>query len=176
MRRGLGMASQIWWGAGIPGTLADIKIHRDGSVEVICGTQDLGTGTRTHMAVVAADTLGLDPQDITIKIGDSDYPYAPPSGGSLTTPSVAPAVRDAALKAVDRLKQLAARKLEVDISVIVLADKKFFDRDNPEKTVAFKEIAGDLRRETVFHGRIRSLNETLGQLLRCPLRRGRGGH
>lgn len=159
IRRGLGMASQIWWGAGVPGTLADIKIHQDGSVEVICGTQDIGTGTRTHMAVVAADTLGLDPHDITIKIGNSDYPYAPVSGGSLTTPSVAPAVRDAALKAADRLKQLAAKKLEVDITSIKLEDNKLIDRNNPEKAVSFQDTARDLRRETVFHGERKGLPE-----------------
>lgn len=152
IKRGLGMASQIWWGAGVPGTLSDIKIHRDGSVEVICGTQDIGTGTRTHMAVVAADTLGLNPKDITIKIGNSDYPYAPSSGGSLTTPSVAPAVRDAALKAAERMKQLAAKKLEVEIESIKLEDNKLFDKKNPENSISFKEIARDLRRETVFHG------------------------
>ncbi|MDH4272122.1 MAG: xanthine dehydrogenase family protein molybdopterin-binding subunit, partial [Candidatus Aminicenantes bacterium] len=83
-RRGLGMASQIWWGGGVPGTLADIKLHRDGSVEAVSGTQDIGCGTRTYMATVAAETLGLEPQDITVKIGDTLYPWAPISGGSLT--------------------------------------------------------------------------------------------
>src|SRR4030043_449929 len=102
-RRGLGMASQIWWGGGVPGTLADIKLHRDGSVEAISGTRDIGCGTRTYMATVAAETLGLKPQDITVKIGDTVYPWAPISGGSLTAPSVAPAARDAALQAADVL-------------------------------------------------------------------------
>jgi len=151
-RRGLGMASQIWWGAGAPGTLADIKIHRDGSVEVICGTQDIGCGTRTYIATVAAETLGLDPEDVTVKIGDTVYPWAPSSGGSQTTPSVAPAVRDAALKAAERLKLLAAAILNVPASRIVLADKKLFDKDNPGVSVSFQDAAKELRREAVFHG------------------------
>ena len=151
-RRGLGMASQIWWGAGVPGTLADVKIHRDGSVEAISGTQDIGCGTRTFMATVTAETLGLEPQDITVKIGDTAYPWAPISGGSLTAPSVAPAVRDAALKAAEHLKEMAAKKLEVPATDIVLADKKLLDKNNPEKAVAFKELVRDLRREAVFHG------------------------
>ncbi len=160
LRRGLGMATQIWGGAGVPGTLADLMIYPDGSVEIKCGTQDIGCGTRTHMAVVAADTLGLDPQDITVKLGDSDYPYAPSSGGSLTTPSVAPAVRDAALKAAEALKQIAAQKLEAPAENLVLADRKVFDPDNPEKTIAYSDLFQGrerLRRETIFHGERKGL-------------------
>jgi xanthine dehydrogenase YagR molybdenum-binding subunit len=151
-RRGLGVASQIWWGAGVPGTLADVKLHRDGSVEVISGTQDIGCGTRTYMATITAEALGLDPEDITVKIGDTTYPWAPSSGGSQTTPSVAPAVRDAALKAAERLKLLAATLLNVHASRIVLAGKKLFDKDNPDLSVSFQEAAKELRREAVFHG------------------------
>jgi xanthine dehydrogenase YagR molybdenum-binding subunit len=151
-RRGMGVASQIWWGAGTPGTLADVKVQPDGSVEAVCGTQDIGCGTRTFMAVIVAETLGLEPQDITIKIGDTAYPWAPNSGGSQTAPSVAPAVRDAALKAAERMKALAAKKLSVPAVDIVLADKKLFDKNNPEKSIAFQELSRDLRREAVFHG------------------------
>jgi xanthine dehydrogenase YagR molybdenum-binding subunit len=151
-RCGIGAASQIWWGDGVPGTLADIKIHPDGSVEAICGTQDIGGGTRTFMAMVTAETLGLAPQDITVKIGDTAYPWAPLSGGSLTAPSVAPAVRDAALKAADHLKNLAAKKLKTPAAEIVLANKKIYAQNNPENSVPFSEIAKELRREAVFHG------------------------
>jgi len=151
-RRGLGMASSIWFGAGSPGTLADLVLYPDGSVEVVCGTQDIGCGTRTHMAVVAAETLGLEPKDITIKLGNSDYPWAPISGGSLTTPSVAPAVRDAAVKAVERLKAVAAARLKVDAGDIVMDGRKFASKSDPAKSATFAEVYRDLRRETVFHG------------------------
>jgi len=151
-RRGLGVASSIWFGAGVPGTLADIVLYPDMSVEVICGTQDLGTGTKTHMAVVAAETLGLEPTDITVKLGNSDYPWAPGSGGSQTTPSVAPAVRDAALKAVERLRAVAAARLKIDAGDVVMADRKFSSKSDPAKSAAFAEVCRDLRRETVFHG------------------------
>lgn len=152
VRRGIGMASQIWWGVGRPGTLADIKLHPDGSVEAVCGTQDLGTGTRTHMAVVTAETLGLDPEDVTVKIGSTEYPWCGGSGGSTTTPSVAPAVRDAALKAADYLKNLAAGKIESKPEDILIEEKNFKDRSNPEKSISFKNLLKDMRREKVFHG------------------------
>lgn len=151
-RRGIGMASQIWWGSGVPGTLADVMLYPDGSVEVTCGTQDIGCGTRTHMAVVAADTLGLNPEEIIIRLGSSDYPWAPVSGGSLTTPSVAPAVRDASLKAAAYLKTIAAEKLEVNESEIILGNRKLLVKENPDKSVSFKDVMGELPRETVFHG------------------------
>jgi xanthine dehydrogenase YagR molybdenum-binding subunit len=152
LRRGLGVATSIWFGAGVPGTLADVVLYPDASVEVVCGTQDIGTGTRTHMAVVAAETLGLEPKDITVKLGNSDYPWAPISGGSLTAPSVAPAVRDAALKAAERLRALAAARLKVAADDVVMGDRRFFAKSAPEKTAAFAEVCRDLRRETVFHG------------------------
>ncbi|OGD11510.1 MAG: hypothetical protein A2W20_09560 [Candidatus Aminicenantes bacterium RBG_16_66_30] len=152
LRRGIGVATSIWFGAGVPGTLADIVLYPDGSVEVICGTQDIGCGTRTHMAVVAAETLGLEPKDITVKLGNSDYPWAPASGGSLTTPSVAPAIRDAALKAVERLKAVAAARLKIEAGDIVMADRKFASKSDPAKAAPFADVYRDLRRETVFHG------------------------
>jgi xanthine dehydrogenase YagR molybdenum-binding subunit len=152
IRTGIGMASQIWPGAGVPGTLADLKIYADGSIEVECGTQDIGTGTRTHIAVVAADTLGFEPQDITVKIGNSDYPWAPISGGSLTVPSVAPAVRDAALKAADQLKQLAAKKLNIAAADVVFENKKFMSKNDPSKAVEYKDLVRTLPRPMCFHG------------------------
>ncbi len=152
MKRGLGVATQIWWGVGRPGTLVDLKMHPDGSIETICGTQDLGGGTRTYMAMVAAETLGLEPRDITVKIGNTDYPWAGSSGGSTTTPSVAPAVRDAASKAANYLKQLAAKKLNIAPENVVIENKKLFDKNNPANSIPFKEIFRDIRREVVFHG------------------------
>jgi xanthine dehydrogenase YagR molybdenum-binding subunit len=151
-RRGLGMATSIWFGAGVPGTLADLVLYPDASVEIVCGTQDIGTGTRTHMAVVVAETLGLEPKDVTVKLGSSDYPWAPISGGSLTTPSVAPAVRDAALKAVERLKEVAAQLLKAQASDVAMGDRKFFLKSAPDKAVPFADVYRALRRETVFHG------------------------
>jgi xanthine dehydrogenase YagR molybdenum-binding subunit len=152
VKRGLGMASQIWWGDGVPGTLADIKIYPDGSVEAVSGTQDIGCGTRTFMAMITAETLGLEPQDITIRIGDTTYPWAPISGGSLTTPSVGPAIRDAALKAAEHLKSLAAKKLQIAASDVVIENKKLFDRNNPSRSLSFQEATKELRREAIFHG------------------------
>jgi xanthine dehydrogenase YagR molybdenum-binding subunit len=158
VRRGLGMASQIWWGVGRPGTLADIKLHPDGSVEAVCGTQDIGCGTRTYMATITAETLGLKPKDITVKIGSTEYPWCGASGGSTTTPSVAPAIRDAALKAADYLKKMAAEKLEIKPDDINIENRNFSNKNNPAQSIGYKKLLDELRkerrltREKVFHG------------------------
>jgi xanthine dehydrogenase YagR molybdenum-binding subunit len=152
VRTGIGMASQIWPGTGAPGTLADVKLYPDGTVEVDCGTQDIGTGTRTHMAVVAAETLGLEPKDVVVHLGNSDLPWAPSSGGSMTTPSVAPAVRDAALKAAEYLKNLASKKLGLPPAEIVLEKRKAASKADPAKAIELKELARGIPRPLPFHG------------------------
>lgn len=159
IRRGIGMASQIWGGAGVPGTLADVKLHPDGSVEAICGTQDIGGGTRTFMATITAETLGQKPEDITVKIGNTDYPWAPLSGGSLTAPSVGPAIRDAALKAADYLKKLGASKLKIDPADVILEGEKLYNKNDPSKSITFRDLRRELGRERVFHGERKGLPE-----------------
>ena len=78
---GVGCAGATWGGGG-RGSEAEVRINPDGSVEVRCGTQDLGTGTRTLVAVVAAEVFGLKPEQITAKIGDTQFPPSGGSGGS----------------------------------------------------------------------------------------------
>ena len=70
-----------------------------------CGTQDLGTGTRTYIALIAADIFGLKPDQITVRIGDTQFPPSGGSGGSSTSPSVSPAILDTCTKALDALQQ-----------------------------------------------------------------------
>jgi xanthine dehydrogenase YagR molybdenum-binding subunit len=92
IKRGFGCAANQWGGGG-RGTRAQCEILPDGGVVVRCGTQDLGVGTRTLVAIVAAETLGLPIEAVRAEIGDSQYPFSGGSGGSTTAPSVAPAIR-----------------------------------------------------------------------------------
>ncbi|HEU5324093.1 MAG TPA: molybdopterin cofactor-binding domain-containing protein, partial [Methylomirabilota bacterium] len=98
-KRGLGMANGNWYVIAREDVQAEVRIHRDGSVEVLAGAQDIGTGFKTAMAIVAAEELGLRPADIRVGVGDTRFPPGPVSGGSNTTNSVAPAVRLAAHQA-----------------------------------------------------------------------------
>jgi len=96
---GVGCAGATWGGGG-HGSEAEVRINPDGSVEVRCGTQDLGTGTKTLIAIVAAEVFGLEPAAISVSIGDTTFPPSGGSGGSTTAASVAPAVFDACQSAL----------------------------------------------------------------------------
>ncbi|MDP9276485.1 MAG: xanthine dehydrogenase family protein molybdopterin-binding subunit, partial [Chloroflexota bacterium] len=111
-RRGIGMATQIWGGGGGPPAYATVHVNPDGTVVLTTGTQDIGTGTRTILAQICADELGVDLDDVQVRLGDTDNPYGPISAGSLTTASVGPAVRIAARDAKEQLLGAAAGVLE----------------------------------------------------------------
>lgn len=109
IKRGIGMASQMWFGAGAPPSYALVKINADATATVITATQDLGTGTKTVLAQIAAEELGFPLESIAVEIGDTQTGvYAGGSGGSMTIASVGPAVREAAADAREQLTQLAA--------------------------------------------------------------------
>jgi len=112
IKRGLGCSANRWGGAGAGGR-AHCEIASDGSVVMRCGTQDIGTANRTIMAIVVAETLGLEVSQITIELGDSNYPFAPGSGGSTTAAAVMPAMRITAGKARDALFERMAPQLGV---------------------------------------------------------------
>src|SRR5205823_18859 len=93
-KRGVGMASQVWYGGGGPPSYAWIRVGSDGRALVVTAMQEIGTGTRTAMAQIAAEELGLPLDRVEVVLGDSARgPYATLSAGSSTTPSVGPAVR-----------------------------------------------------------------------------------
>jgi xanthine dehydrogenase YagR molybdenum-binding subunit len=93
------MGSCIWYTGGGPGHAVDVTVHRDGKVEVSNGSQDIGTGTRTVLAVIVAEVLGLDPASIQVNLGRTRWPSGPGSGGSQTAPTLGPCARAAAEKA-----------------------------------------------------------------------------
>ena len=103
VKTGVGCAGATWGGGG-RGTKAEAQINPDGSIEIRCGTQDLGTGSKTVIALIAADLLGLKPEDITVRVGDTNFPSSGGSGGSTTTASVAPAIFDLCTKALQELQ------------------------------------------------------------------------
>jgi xanthine dehydrogenase YagR molybdenum-binding subunit len=86
---------------------ARVRILADGTAEVDCASQDLGTGTYTIMAQTTADGLGLPLEKVTAKLGDSAQPEAPVSGGSQSAASILPAIQAACDMAVNQLAQLA---------------------------------------------------------------------
>ena len=144
--RGMGVGSGTWGGGGRDRTQAMASIYRDGTVEVKIGTQDIGTGTRTLVAMVAAEELGLDYKEIMPLIGKSDYPWCGSSGGSTTAPSVAPAVKQATTKSKAKLVSIVAKHLQVAAEDVVLENKEFVAND---KKLSWKDACSLIGEEPI---------------------------
>ncbi|HXX38941.1 MAG TPA: xanthine dehydrogenase family protein molybdopterin-binding subunit [bacterium] len=140
-RRGLGMATQIWGGAGSPPAYAEMRLNSDGTAEVRIGTQDIGTGVKTALAQVAAEVLTLPVDRVTVSLGDTDLPYSPLSAGSQTLVSCGPAVRMAADEVRRHLLDTAASLLEAALSDIRLEAGRAFVAGVPERGMTVAEIA-----------------------------------
>ncbi len=120
MRTGVGVASSIWGDFGRPRVaVATVSIHRDGTIEVKNGVQDIGTGIATVLAQVVAEVFQRPLASVRMRYGDSEFGPSVGSGGSQTTASVSPAVRNAAETAKAQLGELAARLLGTSPNEIV---------------------------------------------------------
>jgi xanthine dehydrogenase YagR molybdenum-binding subunit len=129
-KRGVGMASQIWFGGGGPPSYAWTRAGSDGRITVVTAMQDIGTGTRTAMAQIAAEELGVPLASVEVVLGDSARgPYATLSAGSSTTPSVGPAVRAAAVDAKRQIIEIAAQRHGLEERVLDIRDGNVVSAD-----------------------------------------------
>ncbi len=134
-RRGYGVAVTQWGGGGHRSN-ARLAIHADGTVEIWCATQDIGTGTRTALAVVVAETLGLRPDQITVHIGRGSYPPSGGSGGSTTIGGISSAARTVSELALSKFYERVAgglncRAEDLEIQPGVVRQKTDGGRDLP---------------------------------------------
>jgi xanthine dehydrogenase YagR molybdenum-binding subunit len=128
VKHGIGMALHTWGGQAAPQrNECTITIHADGSVGARTSSQDLGTGQRTVTALVTAEILGLEPEQITLQFGESEYGASSGSGGSTTCPSQAPAALRAATAARDELFAKIAPKLDAKAEDLVIERGKVVD-------------------------------------------------
>jgi CO/xanthine dehydrogenase Mo-binding subunit len=129
-KRGMGLASQIWYGGGGPPSYAWVRLGSDGRVNVVTAMQDIGTGTRTAMAMIAAEELGLPLDRVEVQLGDSARgPFASISGGSSTLPSMGPAVRSAAADAARQVLEIAAQRFEQEEAQLSLREGRIVAAD-----------------------------------------------
>jgi len=154
-RRGIGMASQIWGGGGGPPAYASVHFETDGTAVVRVGVQDIGTGTRTAVAQVCAEEIGLDLDQVAVRLGDTEAPYGPGSGGSVTLASIGPAVRLASREARDRLLAAAAGVLEVRQGEIRIERGGIVSKG---PRVPLRDVLGKLDNATVIGSGIRHPN------------------
>jgi xanthine dehydrogenase YagR molybdenum-binding subunit len=135
---GLGLAIHTW-GGGANNSSCNLKIHPDGGVETFCGTQDLGSGTRTVIALVLAECFGLPVEAIKVNIGLSKYPTSGPSGGSTTVGGVSESHRRAGQEAFRKIADLVAAKLGVESAKLEAVKGRVQVAGDPSKGLSWKE-------------------------------------
>jgi CO/xanthine dehydrogenase Mo-binding subunit len=158
LSRGLGCATQMWFGSAGPAAECTIRIGADGVATVVTGIQDIGTGTLTSAQIVAAEELGL-PLDRVRVVGGDTRPnvVAPLAGGSVTTASVTPAVRAAAASVRRALLDLASDTYEISPDDLVIRDGRIRSRDNA-LDCDYRELTGTLGAATVEGAGARTIN------------------
>ena len=129
-KRGVGLASQVWYGGGGPPSYAWVRVGSDGRATVVTAMQDIGTGSATAMTQIAAEELGLALERVEVVLGDSARgPYASVSAGSSTTPSMGPAVRSAAADAARQIVEIAAQRYDKEERTLSLQGGKVVSAD-----------------------------------------------
>lgn len=151
IKRGMGMAQSMWPYIVNRYANCELRISGDGKVEAFCGTQDIGTGTRTVFAQVVAEELGLQAEDITVHVGDSRFPPGPPSGGSRVTSSLTPAARNAAYAAARDIAGRVAPRLKAKPDELVFRRGRIEKRDDPATSLGFAEALQRAGVETLVH-------------------------
>lgn len=137
IKRGLGIGVNTWGGGGHDST-CKATIHPDGSVDLELGSQDLGTGTRTAIAMVAAETFGLPVNAVKVKIGQNSYPGSGGSGGSTTIGGVSSSTRKATVNALEELFAKVAPGLGAAATDLEAVGGKIQVKGNPAKGLAWK--------------------------------------
>jgi xanthine dehydrogenase YagR molybdenum-binding subunit len=147
------MASCLWFaGGGGPPSTVVVKLFSDGSVNLNMGASDIGTGTKTVMAMVVSEELGVPMEKIQIEHADTGTTqYATPSGGSKTVPTESPTVRAAAVEVKRELFELASKDLKEDAADLTLKDGEVISRHDPSKRIKVSDVS-DLKRRGVLLG------------------------
>ncbi len=138
--RGVGLAVGGWPGGTEPAA-ASCVVERDGTLKVSVGSVDL-TGTNTSLAMLAAETFGLDTERVRVHGGDTaNAPYAGASGGSKTLYTVGPAVINAVRDAREQTLVLASEMLEADPADLEIANGQVQVKGAPDKAIPLGKIA-----------------------------------
>jgi putative selenate reductase molybdopterin-binding subunit len=142
-RRGIGTAV-VMHGSGIAGldmAAATLKMNDDGSFNLLVGATDLGTGSDTVLAQMAAEVLGIPVDDLIVYSSDTDFtPFDKGAYASSTTYISGEAVRKAAVQIREQIRKHAAGMLEIDQpEQLKLLDRKVFTPDG--RSVSLADVA-----------------------------------
>ncbi|NQU63789.1 MAG: molybdopterin-dependent oxidoreductase, partial [SAR324 cluster bacterium] len=124
-------------------TSSIVKMNMDGTAIVTTGAMDMGQGLRTVMSQIAAEELGLSPDDITVIIGDTDLtPFDVGIFGDRGTHTTGVAVKQAATDAKNQILDLAANAMNRDVSELEVREQKVFVKTSPDLFLHFRDVLG----------------------------------
>jgi xanthine dehydrogenase YagR molybdenum-binding subunit len=148
IKRGLGIGVNFWGGLGHD-SQCRVTIQSDGSISVDLGSQDLGTATRTMIAMVAAETFGLELGQVSIGLGDTQFPPSGGSGGSTTIGGVSVSTRKAAVNALAKIFDLVAPILNVPADQLEAVDGRIQPKGMPDKGMSWKQACAKLGTQSI---------------------------
>ncbi len=149
VKRGSGIAQSVWYRFVNMNSSCEVRVSRDGSVELMSAVQDLGTGTKTILAQIVAEEFGMPPHDVVIRIGDTRYPIGPDSGGSITAGSITPAARNAAFQAKQKLLAAIAPSYNTTADDLVLQGGRVHRKSDPSQSWTLKQAASKLSTDEI---------------------------
>ncbi len=144
IKRGVGLSQSVWYRSIEMDSAAEVRVHRDGSVEILSAVQDIGSGIKTVLAQVVSEQFGVPPQQVSVKIGDTNYPVGPDSGGSVTTASLTPAARDAAWQAAQKFLASIAPALGTTPDDLVLIKGEVRSKSGHMQPISFRRAAAKM--------------------------------
>jgi xanthine dehydrogenase YagR molybdenum-binding subunit len=149
VKRGMGIAQSVWYRFVSMNSSCEVRVSRDGSVELMSAVQDLGTGTKTMLAMIVAEEFGIPPSSVGIRIGDTRFPIGPDSGGSVTAGSITPAARNAAYQAKQKLFAAVAPQLGTTSDNLVLKGGRVAFKNDASKSYTLKQVTAKLPTEEI---------------------------
>ena len=121
---------------------AEIRVHPTGSAILRAGTKSQGQGHETTWAQIAAEELGLDPQNILVEEGDTDTaPYGLGTYASRSTPVAGAAIAMAARRVREKGRNIAAHLLEAPLADVEWSDHAFNVVGVPDKKITMQQVA-----------------------------------
>jgi xanthine dehydrogenase YagR molybdenum-binding subunit len=149
VKRGVGLSQSIWYRHLNYNSATEVRVHKDGSLEILSAVQDIGSGIKTALAQIVAEQFGVPPAKISVKIGDTNYPVGPNSGGSVTTASISPAARDAAWQASQKFLASVAPALSVKATDLTLSGGMVRSASGKFQPIAFRSAAAKMDTDQV---------------------------
>jgi xanthine dehydrogenase YagR molybdenum-binding subunit len=144
VKRGMGIAQSVWYRFVNMDSSCEVRVSRDGSVELMSAVQDLGTGTKTMLAIIVAEEFGIPPSSVVIRIGDTRFPIGPDSGGSVTAGSITPAARNAAYQAKLKLFAAVAPQFSTTADNLVLQNGRIAFKNDASRSYTLKQVTAKL--------------------------------